>query len=360
MASSFNLGTLAAVSSATGGSVPPSSSLAESAGASPPSAGGHIAVEESTLKTLRQDLANLIKIWYAHVRAGQPGNFKQLLWGRNGRWQPVWDIAHKEITSVGGDNCRELQRLLAAITSEHGGDSKTVTRTCTQVLSQVVHMENKHRGPYKNDEEVLDSISPAGTLPGTPEPTDSAAEKPDFTWPDGRKWKGQVTKDYKGQVTKDSRPIGYGTITNTDGSSERLDSCDSEGRDLNRKCFVKNGKPGFLKFFAMAGSNQGKYELQYQNDASDKPEYVSAADAYPLYAAGCEYEQQTKEARQREVAEAAAEKVDDNVLVPYSGSDEEQQHTVTDYLGTSGVTKCAPPSDADDIQQKAQKLLKKA
>eukprot|EP01043_Picozoa_sp_COSAG02_P010554 COSAG02_NODE_373_length_23594_cov_6.892190_1_plen_147_part_00 len=69
MASSCNLGTLAAVSSATGGSVPPSS-LAGS-GASPPSAGGHIAVEKSTLKTHRQDLANLIKIWYVYTRAGQ-------------------------------------------------------------------------------------------------------------------------------------------------------------------------------------------------------------------------------------------------------------------------------------------------
>ena len=136
--------------------------------------------------------------------------------------------------------------------------------------------------------------------------TDSAAEKPDFTWPDGRKWKGQMTKDVKGQVTKDSRPIGYGTITDASGNSKQLTNCDSEGRDLNGKKFVKHGRSGYFKFFAMPGSNQGKYELQYMTDASGEPEYVSAADAYPLYAAGCEYEQQTKETHQQEAAAVRA------------------------------------------------------
>jgi hypothetical protein len=300
MAPTPKTGASSAVSSATGGSVPPSSS---ESGASLPPPGDHASAGKSALKAHRQKLADLVKIWYAHVRACRPDNFKQLLWDRKKAWQPVWDILHKEITSdEKDDNCLELQRLLAAITSEHGGDSVKVTRTCTQVLSHVVHMENERRGPYKDGEEFRDPVSPADPLPGRPHlylagtPTDSAAEKPDFTWPDGRKWKGKITKD--------GTPIGYGTITNTDGNSEQLNSCDSEGRDLNRKCFVKNGQPGFLKFFAMAGSNQGKYELQYLNGASGEPEYVSAADAYPLYAAGCEYEQQTKEARQREVAVA--------------------------------------------------------
>ena len=103
MASSFNLGTLAAVSSATGGSVPPIS-LAES-GASPPSAGGHTADEKSTLKTHRQGLANLIKIWYAYTRAGQADYFRKELWDRKGkRWQPVWDKFRQDIVEAGGAN----------------------------------------------------------------------------------------------------------------------------------------------------------------------------------------------------------------------------------------------------------------
>ena len=106
MTSSSNLGTLPAVSSATGGSVPLSSSLAES-GASPPSAGGHIADEKSTLKTQRQDLANLIKIWYASVRAGQADYFQQELWDRKGRWQPVWQKFRQDIVTgnYGREDC---------------------------------------------------------------------------------------------------------------------------------------------------------------------------------------------------------------------------------------------------------------
>eukprot|EP01044_Picomonas_judraskeda_P040275 COSAG03_NODE_19691_length_332_cov_0.369099_1_plen_64_part_10 len=54
MASSFDLGTLAAVSSATAGSVAPCSHV--ESGASLPVPGGHIADEKSTLKTHRQAL----------------------------------------------------------------------------------------------------------------------------------------------------------------------------------------------------------------------------------------------------------------------------------------------------------------
>ena len=45
---------------------------------------------------------------------------------------------------------------------------------------------------------------------------------------------------------------------------------------------------------------------------------------------------------------------------PDSGSDEEQQYTVTDYLEKNGVTKYDPPSDAADIEKMAQKPLKNA
>ena len=87
MTSTFNLGTLAAVSSATAGSVASSSHVVF--GTSLPVAGGHTVVEKSTSKTHRQDLANLIKIWYAYTRARQADYFQQKLWGRKGKWQPV-------------------------------------------------------------------------------------------------------------------------------------------------------------------------------------------------------------------------------------------------------------------------------
>ena len=50
-------------------------------------------------------LADLIKIWYAIVRVGQPDYFKKYLWDRKGKnWQPVWEKLREEITSAGGAN----------------------------------------------------------------------------------------------------------------------------------------------------------------------------------------------------------------------------------------------------------------
>ena len=72
------------------------------------------------------------------MRAGQPDYFKKELWDRKKNWQPVLDKLREEI----GDN---FKSLLAAITSQHGGDSVEVTRFCTQVLSRVVHQENSVR-----------------------------------------------------------------------------------------------------------------------------------------------------------------------------------------------------------------------
>jgi hypothetical protein len=166
MAPTPKTGASSAVSPATGGSVPPSSS---ESGASLPPASGHTSAGKSAQKAHRQDLANLVKIWYAHVRAGQPDYFNKELWGRKKKWQPVWKKLREEITSAGGANWKELRRLLAAINGEYDGDSAKVTRTCTQVLSDVVHKENDRLGPYKpGSEPFRDSISPAGTLPGTP------------------------------------------------------------------------------------------------------------------------------------------------------------------------------------------------
>ena len=131
MTSSFNLGTLAAVSSATGGSVPPSS-LAES-GASPPSAGGHIADEKSTLKTHRQDLANLIKIWYAWKRYTDGSYHNKELWGRKGNWKPVWELFKNDMEGR-QDDWAKLCTLITALQ----GLEQDVLRFGTQVLSIVV------------------------------------------------------------------------------------------------------------------------------------------------------------------------------------------------------------------------------
>ena len=131
MASSFNLGTLPAVSSATGGSVPPSS-LAES-GASPPSAGGHIADEKSTLKTHRQDLANLIKIWYAWKRYNHGSYHNKELWDRKGNWTPVWELFKKDMEGRGGADWDKLSALILTLQ----GLEQDVLRCGTQVLSIV-------------------------------------------------------------------------------------------------------------------------------------------------------------------------------------------------------------------------------
>jgi hypothetical protein len=137
-------------------------------GASLPPASGHTSAGKSALKALRQDLANLVKFWYASVRPGQPTYFNKQLWERKGNWQPVWENLRKDINEAGGANFEELRRLLAAINGEHRGNSGAGLRTCTQVLSDVVHEENRSKGPYKNGEPFPDSISPAGPLPGTP------------------------------------------------------------------------------------------------------------------------------------------------------------------------------------------------
>ena len=66
-------------------------------GASPPSAGHHAEDRKATLKTHRQDLANLIKIWYAYTRAGQADYFQQELWDHKGKWQLVWNKFRQDI-----------------------------------------------------------------------------------------------------------------------------------------------------------------------------------------------------------------------------------------------------------------------
>ena len=108
MAPTLKTGASSAVSPATGGSVPPSSS---ESGASLPPASGHTSAGKSALKALRQRLANLVKIWYAHVRAGQPDYFNKELWDRKKNWQSVWEKLREEITSAGGANFEELRRL---------------------------------------------------------------------------------------------------------------------------------------------------------------------------------------------------------------------------------------------------------
>eukprot|EP01046_Picozoa_sp_COSAG06_P020069 COSAG06_NODE_1454_length_9426_cov_3.962903_2_plen_91_part_00 len=78
MAPTPKTGASSAVAPATGGSVPPSSS---EPGASLPPPGGPTSAGKSALKAHRQDLANLVKIWYASVRPGQPEYFKNDLDG---------------------------------------------------------------------------------------------------------------------------------------------------------------------------------------------------------------------------------------------------------------------------------------
>ena len=115
---------------------------------------GHsrVALEKSTLKIHRQDLANLIKIWYAYTRAGAADYFRKELWDRKGKWQPVWDKFRQDIVEAGGANYQELTRLLAALNAVYKDKPEDVTRLCTQVLSKVVHEENEKCGPYKMGE----------------------------------------------------------------------------------------------------------------------------------------------------------------------------------------------------------------
>ena len=67
-------------------------------GASLPSPGGHTSAGKSALKALRQELADLVKIWYqyATVRVGQPDYFKKELWDRKKNWQPMWEKLREE------------------------------------------------------------------------------------------------------------------------------------------------------------------------------------------------------------------------------------------------------------------------
>eukprot|EP01043_Picozoa_sp_COSAG02_P034191 COSAG02_NODE_2378_length_9005_cov_4.989782_4_plen_567_part_00 len=96
----------------------------------------------------------------------------------------------------------------------------------------------------------------------------------DYTFPNGQTWKGGLDGDAK--------PCGSGRLTK-DGTATFATSMDSEGHELDGDPFVKNGRSGFLKFYAMSGKHQGTYELQYQNDSSAEQEFVSAAEAFKLH-----------------------------------------------------------------------------
>jgi hypothetical protein len=310
MAPTPKTGASSAVSPATGGSVPPSSS---ESGASLPPASGHTSAGKSAQKAHRQDLANLVKIWYAHVRAGQPDYFNKELWGRKKKWQPVWKKLREEITSAGGANWKELRRLLAAINGEYDGDSAKVTRTCTQVLSDVVHKENDRLGPYKpGSEPFRDSISPAGTLPGTPPAAGDSPQPP---------------------AAGDSQQppaAGDGQQPPADGDSQQPP--------------------------AAGDSSQPPA-------AGDSQQPPAAGDSQQPPADG-DSQQPPADGDSPSDNDMETDGSDDVLVSDSDGSDEEQPtDTLTEYLGKNGVTIFASGLDAAElkaIEKEKQKLLKKA
>ena len=54
---------------------------------------------------------------------------------------------------------------------------------------------------------------------------DTATVEPDYTFEDGRTWKGQLDNNGK--------PIGMGVMTGTDGTTQRYNNVDGEGRELD-------------------------------------------------------------------------------------------------------------------------------
>lgn len=105
-----------------------------------------------------------------------------------------------------------------------------------------------------------------------------ASKTTDYEWSDGRKWKGLLSEG-------DGTPIGMGRLTTATGECMQVISIDSEGRDINRKKFVKGNKSGYLKLMVMSSLNQGKYKLDYMRDATGQEEYVSAKEAFMLHEA---------------------------------------------------------------------------
>jgi histone H3-like centromeric protein A len=170
-------GPAAAQSTAPGSGGEQQQAAAEPAAGQPP--GGHTSAGKSALKALRQKLANLVKFWYANVRPGQPEYFNKELWEHKGSWQPVWDKLQQDINDAGAPHFQELVRVRSAINGWHPDNLEQVTRIFTQVLSDVVHEENRSKGPYKPGSEPFpDSISPAGPLPGTPPAAGDSSQPP--------------------------------------------------------------------------------------------------------------------------------------------------------------------------------------
>ena len=104
---------------------------------------------------------------------------------------------------------------------------------------------------------------------------------------------GRTFHAFASQFLDDGRPCGWGTMRCKD--QEHTGDYDSSGRSLDGKRFVKNGKPGFLKFYAMRGINRNRYELLFLNQCSSDVEFVDPDEAFKLSIEGERYESEQKE-----------------------------------------------------------------
>ena len=77
------------------------------------------------------------------------------------------------------------------------------------------------------------------------------------------------------------KPCGWGTMTNREGKKVTGDH-DSNGNSLDGKMFVKNRRSGYLKFHAMSGGYQGKYQLLYLGNTMHDDEFVDPDTAKDL------------------------------------------------------------------------------
>ena len=125
------------------------------------------------------------------------------------------------------------------------------------------------------------------------------AEQPDYTFEDGRTWKGQLDPN--------GLPIGFGRLTETDGNTRQCINMDNEGRELDGQLFIKDGREGFLKLYACSGEHQGTYELDFKRGGDETKTFVSAAEAYVLRQAGADFEQREDRARKERIAKTDAE-----------------------------------------------------
>ena len=87
------------------------------------------------------------------------------------------------------------------------------------------------------------------------------------------------------------RPVGY---TASQGGARAVGEGDNGHKALcplsrqDGKPFIKDQRPGFLKFYACSGEHQGTYELQFRHDRGEAQAFVFAAEAYVLQQAGAD------------------------------------------------------------------------